>query len=1672
MLIKELVKLDEQGKFISAVQLSDYDNPLNNLTLVKSYIFANNAPDMQHGQSRAVGSIDLLDEVRLAYVNSSPTNRFVIIANYGHGKSHLALVLANYFAKPYQSDETQKVLERIDYALQHNKPKAENFHDFKRQYDRFLVIRLRGDTPRTLREQFFPALKSAMQEHPATKNAELPFWNQQAKQWLESKVDDQQSRQFLKDQLGTDFPNLLQDVEDNKQEAYEQYVLLFAHLNNGVSPNAEGNFSLREAVIWAVDTFCKNAKPLAGVVVLFDEFSQFIERYGQSKAIGDLQDMLQGIGDRRGQAMFLAFAQHDPDEVAERVQGGQSLQNIKRELGRIDRKYALYSLMESVLNAYLAQSEPDWERFLQDNPRVKGGLYGQTTEVVWELYLKRYDKELRWTNDKFREVVTKGCFPLHPLTTALLCHLKMQQGIDDDARTILRFVRNRFEFKQNEPVMVEGKINWILPIELADYFGPRIAKQQDYFAYENAIQNLEQVLGDAVTQVHYDILKALLLQVADGLTNITEKRQLELLSQLSGHNDELTKQKLKELSQNNIIKFDPNIKYSSFWPVAANPKALEDKIREKINDKKFGEDELFTLNSKVKTLISGADHIEVNINWGTPTDWAANTAILTKEEFTPSHLQKLMKFYELSYKGLEEGNRGAAIWLMALDDTDIQYFQQNAQQVLQEAFPSENPPPVLLVLPVLVNKSLVDQFMRYQALEQISKEKDAIKEIGQSTYDTEFERTTKALVKAISSLLGDILFASVPRKPEYLVVPQPYRAGVMAMTVVSVQSVLKRLYELAYPYRPPEFFTDLNANPKKGASPLRDAVKAISKNLIFNRIPTLVLTGMTPVAQRVCKDNLLAKWHLLSTSYYIQEPENVLSLKHTWDYLEEQIKPDEKEVLVSKFIVNLFNAPFGFDYNTATLLLTAWIGKHSKEINLYANNKKVGLGYLETLIEQGSPQDFLNKICVQERLALARRDANKELVQGREVVEKVQKGTPYSQADAENAIVTLKGIVSQEICPDSEKDIFNQAIATLVSALEMARVYDQTAQKLITAISNESKVSQLLGLGNDVQHLIWVDLVSPTQPANTEIQEILDQQLKKAVTLSCSQVEKLNRIESADSERNRLKEQKELLQRKHLLDLVALVSEAETRLDERIKQLKAEADEASKIKQIQAMTSGADLARLYAYLEALQAMADGSVGFTKQKNQKQAEIQNAISQLDAFATNVAASVAEIDREQVNSLYEQLLSKDSRYAGTKYEVPLTQARQSLFQLRSFYNELLPIENHVRSLRTPEDVQDIQTEIEKISSKYNEQIGQNHKTLIETIQQDVETRVKEQYSRTEQRINDLAREIGSPSTTLKDARTKLNQISGFVTPQLNARIELLRARIDEREAEYRNAQVEKEAQEKAARLKRDEEQSRLKRINEMKSRAGLATLYKDVEDLQAMDDSSPVIAKARDQKLSEIQREISNLESFVATIAKNVAETNQEQVRLLYNEISNKAWRFDGTEHEDKLNEAKQYLDELRNFYGELREIENLPIRTAEDVHNIQVAIGQITAKYGNVIGKTHKTNLKKAQQDIEYREQEAYAQTEKWICALELELSTASLNELKTKISRVPAYVTPELTTKIEALQLRLSEREAQYETAKREKETQDVIEQIENLFLSISDNKKRQECLDRLQKLP
>ncbi len=1400
LLLKDIVELDTKGEFRSDVQLSDYDNPTLNLSLLQSYIFSTSVPSTFGAKTQAVAALDLLAHLMKAFQYEKFENRFVAIANYGHGKSHLALVLTNYFARPATSPEAQTIFERIDHAL--NLPaKAQLYRDFKKERGEFLVLRLRGDDPRPLREQFFRALKQALTEHEQTRGVQLPFWTQQATEYLRSLTAEQRQRADDYLQLhDLDVPALLQDIEEYREQAFDRYVDLFAHLNYGVRPDLEGHVSLREAIGWAVGEFCGDGGPLAGLLILFDEFSLYVQRYARDRAVGELQDLLQGIEDHRGKAAFLAFAQHDPDEVARQtLHSGQLLQNLQKELGRLPRGFALYSLMESVLDSYLKQSPEGWEQLLAD-PAVKGQILGETTEVAWETFSKHYDQELGWTYEKFRDVVTKGCFPLHPMTTALLCHLDMQQGEDiGAARTVLGFVHDQLDFCAEQPAISDGRVNWVLPIALVDYFEHRLAGNRPamYQSYLGAMHNLEQVLGDRATDVHRRVLKALLLQEVGRLP---VRQQVELLAHLSGLDERAARTALKEMSVQNIIQYDPIHRLNRFWPAGTDPKRLEEAIREESG--RLGLEPAALIKELNGLLCNDSQYqfgsVKVDIEWGHMDDWAAKEVIIAPEFMTT------IPSFALGAGGLQEGSRGIVAWMFLRDESERHALHELARRYVEEqgaaSGSTETPLPVIAIIPQEPVPELEKIFIRLKALEAVAKRKDLLQEIGQQTYDQERNRTKAALGQALRRLRGDVEHIwDVLRNPGEIVVPQAYQAAIAASGHgLSVKNVLKQLYDMAYRIRPPEFFTQYSALPAKGPNKLRSAVKTVAKNLLHDQIGS-ALSGMDNVSKDLCEKYLAEKWGMLTqpwgamSSYALQKPTSP-KLQPAWDLLDRTFAPGVQDVRLSKIIPRLFKPPYGFDYNTAALLLCGWLGYHRSELLLSHGGARIGLRELEQQIEATKmARDFLDRACV-NALAISRRDPDAALQEMQSIRAKVIKRQPFSQAEAGEAVKALDEFAAQEKQPSDVRQQAAEAADQLRKALEVAQKYDQEAQEILASLKSLHEApDDLLKLRQKLTSLPVDELVTVTQPAVSEIDQRILGQLERAVETERRGVEGLADITRVGTLEHRLRSLKGQLEKQGLISLVQRIAELEDTLQERVKLLKAAEQEAATQKEIEAMTVDAGLIQLYNYRQRLHEMQLVSPELQQARDGKLEAIQQEIDGLEAFASDITKQACSVPLSDVQQMQKNILSRQSRYAGTKYEGMLGQALDYLETLQQFLAEVCNLEQ-LLPLRSPQDVQLAEEKLEQIASSFEQRLSPIHLGALDQVDQNITKQVEAAQQKAIQWLEARERELEHGEASLSDLQRKLERPPAFLPADCQARLDALRAHVQERLDQDYIAQIE--------------------------------------------------------------------------------------------------------------------------------------------------------------------------------------------------------------------------------------------------------------------------------------
>ena len=135
VLIGDVVEACSAEEFRSDVQLSHYRSK-HNLALAGDYIFTRKASEGRHS------SVDLLKKVVDSLQSGAKDNRFCIIATYGHGKSHFALAMANYFGETVDSSGVRSCGIWDTIA---NDARPAGSSDLQGYHKPSLVLVLRGD---------------------------------------------------------------------------------------------------------------------------------------------------------------------------------------------------------------------------------------------------------------------------------------------------------------------------------------------------------------------------------------------------------------------------------------------------------------------------------------------------------------------------------------------------------------------------------------------------------------------------------------------------------------------------------------------------------------------------------------------------------------------------------------------------------------------------------------------------------------------------------------------------------------------------------------------------------------------------------------------------------------------------------------------------------------------------------------------------------------------------------------------------------------------------------------------------------------------------------------------------------------------------------------------------------------------------------------------------------------------------------------------------------------------------------------------------------------------------------------------------------------------------------------------------------------------------------------
>jgi hypothetical protein len=911
MLLNQLVRINEAGIVADSVNFSLMEQPETNQKLCEGFVFNY---DKDKPEESTVG---VLEALRSSYDSRSHANVHLLVQQYGKGKSHFAVAIANYFSKPADSSEVQGIVTAVENATGRNSPIAQRLQSYKK-YGRHLVVCLSGDRAGDIRKQFLQSLLKALAAEGITDSIAQHICSEPLSylQGLYANPRERERAEAYLESIGSpdgDLDSITQQLRKSNPAVISTLKDLAKHLV-GFVPDWNVNVDLEEILKDLITTHCSGENPrFQGVLILFDELNFYLQNWAKDP-IGAGGTALQNITNicetYKSKVALLSFTQIDPAMGAGIPVG--ALEDHRRLVSRLAPKSSTYqkvaSSLELVLDNLLIQDKdtPAWESFWAT---WNNALLAETNSA----YEKRITihQSKGWTRDKFHQVLTVGCFPLHPLTAYLLCNLDFT--VD---RTALQFIKKEAkEFIQNQPLeAADQKLNFLYPIALVDTFLDNFANDSNYSKYKEAYSAISG--SDDPNELL--VLKALFLFHASGKIAKSDREPHEdVLATLSGLSPLAVKTTLDKLvNTRDLIYYKPELKLYRFWQ-GPGPGELEKRVREEIEQKKLVSSiseavSFCNLNISEKKFLDGktlAAKYFVDSNKLVLDDWLFEHKVYTVDSF----IRALSS--DQTLRGTEE--RGILAYVLAETQADLQDFRRRVDGLLVES-PIRNH--IATAIPSDEAGELADVLLGLRVLKNMDVTE---RRSWGATYEELWKRWTDQAMTQAKNLLKSCTYHCVGVEK----IPPAERE--------KPQRVISVLLENLYSFVPPIDGID---KLRSGHMTGRKVIGFVSRQLLAEN-----LTAPLPDNTYSFVDTLFAsRWKLLkktSRKYTAHEPENE-RVKAAWDLISKMTdlgEQPEKVVELQKIWKALSDAPYGYNEYTFTILLAGWLSYHRKEVALKGN---------------------------------------------------------------------------------------------------------------------------------------------------------------------------------------------------------------------------------------------------------------------------------------------------------------------------------------------------------------------------------------------------------------------------------------------------------------------------------------------------------------------------------------------------------------------------------------------------------------------------------------------------------------------------------------------------------------------------------------------------------------
>lgn len=909
----ELGKILEFRKdlyFEGAVQADWFYSPEKASKVTENFVFHGNQyfgiEDQGLGTKKRIDTISLVEEL-VGKLNDERSNALSLaIADYGTGKSHLAVTMAQIFSGyNYMPETYSKILTNIAGIDTEAASRIKNMSQ-----SRNFVMVINGMRDFNLHSEILKAAQKSMKLYGlpddglrklnrAIETAEI-FFVRNANTSLDLFEKAAIKRGWL--QTGEALITQIQETLMTNEEAFEIVNEVYSEIN-GQEIRWDEGLSASSILEMLVSEYCGMNGIFDHIIILFDEFGRYLEyasgvnatKSGES-GLQQIYELTQKTQNVEGYLHIINFIQRD---IKAYLQTVDQTKNISRYIGRFDEseKYYISSNLETVF-ANLIQRK---DKTAFNELVVK---WQNNKEFEWRNIFDKLNKWLvakgMWKDYKlFRKVAVEGIYPLHPISTFMLTNLSDYLQNRSSLTLISRYIDDYSNVNILEsPVLVmpEQLISGDLYTEMLSAEQEGRQKTQQCIKYDNAIRKFE----DKLSEKSLVVLRAnLILRILRFRTTDYEEAK-DALSMCSGLTITEVENELRWLEDEYaVLEFDDHVGVFDFTEESNGAHDFKIIKKRLMSDAKVDKS---ILNSVKILEIAGIFEAQTT-NFGvqhkiTTSEWMFNQELFPIEELTQNKVKSYIEDWKQSTSSTIA--KGKLVWLYVNKDTSSETLALT-QKYVQEF----NGKPIVLMLLNDVDNRLYDSLIEYTILNNMD---DTIRK----KYERHF---LEDITRAENNLKDEL--DSLKKQRQRL-----QKSGIITLTS-RMPAVLTSVFDEIYPEAIPFFFDGFITNRNNISSKAAGFYCSFLKMLLSNSVSEATIHNF--VAEMRNRVEALfftasaTSWKCINEQYHVTPPEE----KKTSAVYESIINVinSKGEIACNEIYDTYCKPPYGMSEEVVTLMI-------------------------------------------------------------------------------------------------------------------------------------------------------------------------------------------------------------------------------------------------------------------------------------------------------------------------------------------------------------------------------------------------------------------------------------------------------------------------------------------------------------------------------------------------------------------------------------------------------------------------------------------------------------------------------------------------------------------------------------------------------------------------------